>query len=32
MASAEEFDIIESYEKRYPDNQSPKTILEKEAE
>ena len=32
MQSSEEFDVIESYEKRYPNNQSPKEIQIKEAE
>ena len=32
MQSSEEFDVIESYEKRYPNNQSPNELRTKEAE
>ncbi len=32
MATSEEFDVIESYEKRYPNNQTPQELLKKEAE
>ena len=32
MQSSEEFDVIESYEKRYPNNQSPADLRTQEAE
>jgi hypothetical protein len=32
MQSSEEYDVIESYEKRYPNNQTPNEIRVKEAE
>ena len=32
MQSSEEFDVIESYEKRYSNNQSPNELRTKEAE
>ena len=32
MQQSEEYDVMESYEKRYPNNQSPNELLRKEAE